>query len=258
MLNNICSASWKYQKKILKSTEPLLQKFGISYFGIQKITAEGCWSLVTNNPIWVEHCANEKFYQHDPTLVNPDYYQAGVSFVSAHRNPEFRNSLLKTAADQFDMDHCLAIIDKDDHHSEFAFFATSCNNTKIVSTYITQFQLLQQFVRYFKFENRHAFQCAEDYGVNLVQLKQAAYFDNHNIAECSPKYVENYDDPVFSNLSLREQQCLKGLLEGKTAKEIARYYNLSYRTVEEYIANLKGKLGCRHLHDLFILFKERL
>ncbi len=258
MLNNICNASWKYQKKIRKSTEFLLQKFGISYFGVQRITTNGRWSLVTNNPVWVEHCANEKFYQHDPTLVHPDYYQAGVSFVSAHPNPDFRNTLLKTAADKFDMDHCLAVIDKNDQYSEFAFFATSCNNTKIISTYVSQFTVLRQFVRYFKSENRRAFLCAENDGIDLLHLKQNAYFDNQHIVDCSSEYVENNAEPMSPNLSLREQQCLNYLLAGKTAKEMAKYLNLSYRTVEEYIANLKEKLGCRHLHDLFVLFKDKL
>ena len=258
MLNNLCQASWQHQKKIQKSTEFLLQKFGISYFGMQRITAEGRWSLVTNNPVWVEHCASEKFYQHDPTLVHPAHYDAGVTFISAHRNPEFRDSLLKTAADQFDMDHCLAIVDKNGQDAEFAFFATSCSNANIVGTYVSQFNALREFVRYFKAEHRQVFECAEEQGVDLAGLKQDAYFDNENVVSCAPGSAGNNADPVYDSLSLRERQCLHYLLEGNTAKEIARYLDLSYRTVEEYIANLKEKSGCRYLHDLFVLFKDRL
>lgn len=258
MLNHICASSRKHQKTISKTTEVLSQKFGITYFGIQTITADGHWSLVTNNPAWVEHSVGEQFYLHDPTLIKPDYYQSGISFISSHHFSDFRNTLLKTAADQFDMDHCLAIVEKNNEHNEFAFFATSCSNKNILHTYISQFKLLQRFIRYFKYENRDAFQDAIDDSVDLKILKKHLYFEDKNIVACHPVACDSVLDNLIYKLSTREQQCLSLLLEGKSAKEIAKMLSLSYRTIEEYIVNLKHKTGCRRLHDLFALFNDRL
>ena len=52
-------------------------------------------------------------------------------------------------------------------------------------------------------------------------------------------------------LSQRERQCLRCLLEGKTAKETAAIYNLSPRTVESHFEKIKQKLKCTSKRDLF-------
>jgi len=45
-------------------------------------------------------------------------------------------------------------------------------------------------------------------------------------------------------LSCRERQCLRLLIEEKTAKETASILGLSRRTVEYYFENIKNKLSC--------------
>lgn len=46
------------------------------------------------------------------------------------------------------------------------------------------------------------------------------------------------------NFSEREKDCLRYLIEGKTAKETALLLNLSHRTIEYHFENLKEKLDC--------------
>jgi DNA-binding CsgD family transcriptional regulator len=47
-----------------------------------------------------------------------------------------------------------------------------------------------------------------------------------------------------SNLSKREMECLFYLVRGKGARETAELLHLSKRTVEDYIENIKNKMGC--------------
>lgn len=61
------------------------------------------------------------------------------------------------------------------------------------------------------------------------------------------------------NLSEREKDCLRYLIEGKTAKETACLLNLSHRTIEYYFENLKDKLNCvtkRELIKIARLFEK--
>ncbi|MDF2940658.1 MAG: helix-turn-helix transcriptional regulator [Gammaproteobacteria bacterium] len=56
------------------------------------------------------------------------------------------------------------------------------------------------------------------------------------------KYVFKHHQ--WPKLSQREQDCLYYYLNGFSAKEIAKSMDLSTRTVEDYLRNVKGKCGC--------------
>jgi DNA-binding CsgD family transcriptional regulator len=58
-------------------------------------------------------------------------------------------------------------------------------------------------------------------------------------------YVYQAQTKHRTPLAPREVECLLYLLRGHTAKQTARQLQLSYRTVEFYIANVKDKLHCR-------------
>ncbi|KTD11054.1 shikimate kinase [Legionella gratiana] len=62
----------------------------------------------------------------------------------------------------------------------------------------------------------------------------------------------NTDIPV--RISEQQAICLKYLSKGNTAKEIAREMDISYRTVEVYIAQLKEKLECDSSKELMSIY----
>lgn len=62
--------------------------------------------------------------------------------------------------------------------------------------------------------------------------------------------MDQYPDQA-TILSQRERQCLRCLLDGKTAKETAMIYKLSHRTVESHFEKIKQKFKCTNKRDLF-------
>lgn len=68
-----------------------------------------------------------------------------------------------------------------------------------------------------------------------------------------------YHKKFHSKVDLSNQQAiyLKLLAQGKTAKEIARESNVSYRTVEGTIAKLMESLGCSSSKELIALYHEQ-
>ena len=64
-----------------------------------------------------------------------------------------------------------------------------------------------------------------------------------------PIYAKNNNLP----LSSREIDCLKNILKGLSAKESAGALNLSPRTVESYLYNIKNKFGLHKKSDLVSL-----
>lgn len=55
------------------------------------------------------------------------------------------------------------------------------------------------------------------------------------------------------SITHRQAECLYYLFRGKTAKQIAKILNLSYRTIEYYIENLKNKFDCKNRTELIDL-----
>jgi len=87
---------------------------------------------------------------------------------------------------------------------------------------------------------------------NVNKLKLNSHFSVNSAIEKDKLQCDS-----IPGLSRREQQCLYHFARGKTAKETALLLNLSFRTVEAYIFNLKKKLGCRHKRDLLKLYTNQ-
>lgn len=69
-------------------------------------------------------------------------------------------------------------------------------------------------------------------------------------------FLKSYKVGVFENpfdLSARELECLFCLLRGMTAKRIAQILQLSKRTIEFYIVNIKNKFGSLTKSELMVL-----
>jgi DNA-binding CsgD family transcriptional regulator len=54
------------------------------------------------------------------------------------------------------------------------------------------------------------------------------------------------------HFSKREKECIFYLLRGKTTKQTSEILNLSKRTVDYYIENIKNKTGCRSKSELLV------
>ncbi|WP_019216060.1 shikimate kinase [Legionella tunisiensis] len=66
-----------------------------------------------------------------------------------------------------------------------------------------------------------------------------------------------YKTDIPVRISEQQAICLKHLSKGQSAKEIAREMDISYRTVEVYIAQLKEKLECDSSKDLINLYLSK-
>ena len=95
--------------------------------------------------------------------------------------------------------------------------------------------------------------CESSYAVTVN-----SEYDNHNLIKKTngnrnegTKFVAKRGQTI--SLSNREFQCVKLLAHGRRVKEIARYLEISHRTVEHYLMLVKEKTECNY-HEQLIDF----
>jgi DNA-binding CsgD family transcriptional regulator len=90
--------------------------------------------------------------------------------------------------------------------------------------------------------------------LELLTLKIPLYNSNGKISGIFgiSQYINKFSSTKAFELGLskRETECLFHLLEGKSNKQVAKLLNISVRTVEDYLNNVKNKLGCFSKEEL--------
>ena len=87
------------------------------------------------------------------------------------------------------------------------------------------------------------------YGCSIILGKHPLLASLNTLSKALPgmnfsSISELYNTPLSQfNLSRRQQECLLLTIRGKTAKEAAKIMGLSYRTIEEYLNNIKIKMN---------------
>jgi DNA-binding CsgD family transcriptional regulator len=89
---------------------------------------------------------------------------------------------------------------------------------------------------------------------NLDGILQIISHSNINISPETIDLIKTVflDVTDTLHLSFKEKECLRYLIEGYSAKEIAKILSLSPRTIEFYTAQLKRKFNCRKLSLLTV------
>ncbi len=78
-----------------------------------------------------------------------------------------------------------------------------------------------------------------------------AQLHNMGLLSYAPKFaMPAKRTAIFKNLTKREKKCLELMLDGKSAKAIARDMEISHRTVEQYTDDIKKKLGYKTKYQL--------
>lgn len=259
MLRNLSEmiehTSIKHTQLMRRLSAPLQQHFGINYFCYQFVSHEGAWFTVSSCHEWILYSAENKFYLHDPSLVQPRYYTSSVCFPKNHQHDIFQETLIEHAIKRFNLDHCLAIIEPHVLGCDYYFFGAPSEHTQITQIYLTQLSRLRyDFTKYVQEEIKAIHPQWLEHSVNLQEINPERFYTTEHLLMLKNDLAQSQDflssiqkQPI---LTLREQQCLQLFQQGFTAKQTACQLGLSYRTIEDYFEKIKNKYGVEYKREL--------
>ncbi len=248
--------SVKHHNKLAKITAPLNLHFGISYFAYQRVYDSGYAIMLTNTPEWASYSIDQQYYLIDPTLVSPEYYASGYSYVNSHNHGKFQACLVADAINKFDLNHAFSIVERQPGYCDYYFLGAPTMHQHVYHAYHHHFQSLRDdFSAYFKTEMQDVIQQAHDDAIDVATIKAELYYSDKNILSLVQDSDVNINflrdiNGLDAALTDREQQCLELYRMGYTARETAKILKLSPRTIEEYLHRVKQKKGCRYKRDL--------
>ncbi len=259
VLNKLNSSALKFNIEMANTVEnickPLFDNFVITNFGYSRHFKDGTMLRLSADKEWSKKYFEHQFYN-DIIFYNfPDIAE--------------NNSELRIITNEPTCAHYSALYDHNlwniytiaRRHQDFAeifFFATAKEKTEAINFYINNKNMLENYIEYFK-NSAASWMIANDPNILIStelkltyhQLKESKKIDKFFKLICS-----DFDQEKLS-FTVREEECIKQLILGKTAKETASALNISYRTVESHFNNIKRKAGCKKISQFLALFLEK-
>ena len=237
---------------------PLKYCCNINHFAYQKLYATKEVEFVTTHPDITDFFWQNKFYE-KIFFGNIDNYKTG-HYLMTLLNDQHIEKVTQAIKQGFNIDNNFVVIKKRTDFCEFYYFATKKENNTINGFYLNNIDLFENFILYFK-EKAHKM---------LVKIAENKFFfpnsndksilakpENSKICPLNEVYktykrINNDNITLNKFLTAKELSCLKHVIQGLSAKETAQLMNISNRTVEKHIENIKNKLKCKNKSALIL------
>ncbi len=248
----------RHHNQIAKTAAPLRHHFHITCIDYIKIDNGGKFSYLCTRPECSEYYAAEGLYMADPYFRHPSLHRSGLFNIDSVGSNEFKKNNRKVS-DQFNLYFPLILSKKTADSVEFFCFAGETPDA-LQSLYLHHAPLLKLFGSYFKQELKAILRQMDEESISLAELLGEAFYEgvepSHAIGEEALHTTlialgKTKDVEMAASLSPRERDCLRLLIHGNSAKDSALELDLSPRTIESYLENIKNKLCCCSKRELF-------
>ena len=237
--------------QMIRFAKPLSDHFGVNHFWYYRIARSGAYSYVGTHAAWNEYCFDQSLLTHFPCLRHPSVLRRGITLMKAGSNEQYKE-VQKQAWNHFNINFNLNIFENCAEGIEAFGFGTRFHDHEAGERLLNELPLLRYFIKEFRQKHEKLFRLLED---NCVDLSASIGTIFHE----RPKgIVPLLERSLFLRqmghstikFTPREKDILKLLASGFPAPYIKNQLHLGLRTVENYIATIKGKLSCRSKVEL--------
>lgn len=231
-----------------------LNEIAISYFTFDRTYKDGSHIRLTNAGKWIESYYRKKLYDAAIFEKDPKLFSSGYVFWSwLKREPIY------SAAGEHNIDHGLTITQPHELYCDFFHFGTTRDNFISPEVLAARLPQLYRFIAYFKERAQRLIAQAEATRF-ILPIKSLTHINLHDLqiqddaldvlakTEITRLYLGDEFDNAY--LTRKEIEVLSMLKKGSKTVDIINQFNLSERTVETHIKNIKAKFKCHTLFEL--------
>jgi DNA-binding CsgD family transcriptional regulator len=249
--------------------EPL-KEYGIVYFNYSRIFKDGSAFVMTNH--WDSlhhHC--EKQYKISPPIPknlqieHPYYIPTFINNDGPAENFAFFDyqTLFNLGCPIFFIEQYPEFVDL------FIYGGTGENNLNIINTYLIKIQFLEKFKSIFRDKARKLIDKSSQNLITLpsemycdffdIKMGGATIDDKKTIEQLNAKHYPFYINNQPLSITFRQLEVIEQLNKGCSVKETAKAINISPKTVETHLENIRRNFGVHKKSDIIkILTKARL
>jgi DNA-binding CsgD family transcriptional regulator len=242
-----------------------LKGLHIHHFTYLRQFNDGREIYLCNDAQWIMDYYQLDLFKSSPYASAPEKYTHGFDIWMKENNaPIFQHG-----QHYFDDYYGMTFCDKSPTYHDFFFFAFPQKYVETWRYIINNLELLKYFIHYFYEKTNGLLKICESYCIKpfeaeklqtlnsnyLIdkheQLRKKFLSEIHDIAPVDPKpFLSQLQ--IQASLTVREKECLRLLLTNQTAKNIAQTMNISVRTVETHLENIRQKWHCNSKSELII------
>ncbi len=247
-LHRKTSSTVEYNK-LQRFVRPMCEYFNISQFYYCKVQGygkQGFFSSVETNLDWREYVFNNTaLMKSSPALRHPDTRKSELVLFNASDCDACKT--LDIAWNKFNIHFAVNIQRKSLNAVESFGLGLNTKHRKAEQHILNHLPLLNKFIDCFFIENSNLIRIAEENQVEISSIIGTDFYKEiPDLSDETSKknLLKQLGLNSLNLLTKREIDMLKYLAYGYPASYIAIKTHLSKRTVENYIASIKCKLGC--------------
>lgn len=232
---------------VQSATDAYLKQFGIHFFQYLRCYYDGAFSLLCNELGLVR-----LFGQFDNAPLIYSSYEESIKhkqqfyFFWDESLPDLPVTL---GRQKFNLYHGITIVRRDKNHYDMIAFALDTPHVNPHGFYMTILPQLEWFIS--QFEKNQAVE------INFIEKNRIYLPPIHQDTNCKNLCFNSgrIDFDLMGNttyVTLQELNCIKALAKGYTYKEVAKFLNISPKTLETYLNRVKIRTGLNYRDPFFL------
>ncbi|ASQ46195.1 helix-turn-helix transcriptional regulator [Legionella clemsonensis] len=253
---------YEYQSKFNQYINPLFTFTEVKFFQYVRYTKDSFWQGFCSDQKSFHHNIEQEYFVSHFAEDNFEEYQTGFFFLDSLPANEHEKKHITELRDEFNIGNLFLISQKEKDYCDFFILGTD-PSLSFNNFYLNNIEMLKKicFIIQNKVANdevkkllpkikipksnnlRNPFYEIEEQ--DLLSVFHMSFLDKYLLSRCDKM-----------KLTVREKDCLQHLLQRYNSKKSASLLNLSPRTIETHVENIKQKFLVKSKKEILNYFEK--